>query len=165
MPNRPLLLFPTPERAERGSLTSRPRQTHRPSHGRQVERVSPIFTQLQAAFDARQVELQQTAAGVEPEQVLVIETIGSIEHFANAVRRIGGLEWMGEIEIEEIAPDEDFYVEKSSTANELKLRVNKALDGRIQTLSTAAYSRVHAIKPLFKEQMQFHWQDSHSMVV
>ena len=40
-----------------------------------------------------------------------METVGSIENFANAVKRIDGLEWMGEIELDEIAPDQDFYDE------------------------------------------------------
>jgi hypothetical protein len=62
--------------------------------------------------------LQQTAAGADPEQVLVIETVGSIENFANAVKRILGLEWMGEIETDQIAPDDDFY-DESDRAKEL----------------------------------------------
>ena len=127
MPNRPLLLFPAPERADRGKLPPGFGRTHKPSHGRQGERVSPLFAQLQAAFDARQVELQQTAAGVEPEQVLVIETIGNIEDYANAVRRIKGLEWMGEIEVEEITPDEDFYDEE---------KPKKELSGRLYLVMT-----------------------------
>lgn len=127
MPNRSLLIFPAPERADRGNLPPGFGRTHKPSHGRQGERVSPIFTQLQAAFDARQVELQQIAAGVEPEQVLVIETIGNIEDFANAVRLIEGFEWMGEIEVEEITPDEDFYDEK---------KPEKELNGRLYLVMT-----------------------------
>jgi len=59
----------------------------------------------------------------------------------------------------------DYYMVKSSDLSELKLSVKMALDNGIQTLSKATYSKVHAIKPLFKEQMQFHWQDSHSMGV
>jgi len=127
MANRPLLLFPAPELADRGSLPHGFGGSHRPSHVRQGERLSPIFAQLQAAFDARQVELQQTAAGVDPEQVVVIETIGDIKDFANAVRRIEGFEWMGETEIDEIAPDEDFYDEK---------KPEKELSGRLYLVMT-----------------------------
>ena len=86
MPDLPLLLFPTPETADRSKRPGFPSRVHRPSHGRQGQRLSPIFTQLQAEFNARRVELQQTAAGADPEQVLVIETIGGIENFANAVK-------------------------------------------------------------------------------
>ena len=109
MPERPLLLFPTPDVASRSTLGGGGGRVRRPTLQRQWDRLSPIFRQLQTAFDARRVEIQQSAAGITPEQVLVIETIGSIDNFANAVKRIDGLEWMGEIEIDEIAPDEEFY--------------------------------------------------------
>lgn len=122
MPDRPLLLFPTPEPADRSKGHGFPVRIHRPSVGRQGQRLSPVFRRLQTAFNERRVELQQSAAGVDPEQVLVIETIGSVENFANAVKRIDGLEWMGEIETDEIAPDDDFYDERDTT---------KELNGRL----------------------------------
>jgi len=86
-----------------------------------------MFNQLQAAFSARRVEIQQNTAGIDPEQVLVIETVGSVDNFANAVKRIAGLEWMGEFEIDEIAPDEDFYNEK---------KPEKELSGRLFLVMT-----------------------------
>lgn len=46
--------------------------------------------------------------GAEPEKVIVLETVGSISNFFNAVRRIDGMEWLAEVD-EEIAADEDFY--------------------------------------------------------
>lgn len=92
MPERPLLLFPTPESASRSKLSGGNGHVKRPTIERQWNRLSPAFDQLQDAFVARRMELQQTAAGTEPEQVLVFETIGSIENFANAVKRIEGFE-------------------------------------------------------------------------
>jgi hypothetical protein len=86
-----------------------------------------MFNQLQAAFEARRVELQQNTAGIDPEQVLVIETIGSVDNFANAVKRIEGLEWMGELESDEIAPDQDFYDENNP---------EKELNGRLYLVMT-----------------------------
>lgn len=127
MAERPLLLFPTPVTADRTKGRGFPGRVHRPTHGRQGERLSPIFGQLQAAFNARRVELQQTAAGADPEQVLVIEVIGSIENFANAASRIDGLEWMGELEADEIAPDADFYDKQDAT---------KDLTGRLYLVMT-----------------------------
>lgn len=127
MADRPLLLFPAPERADRAKLSPGFGRIHRPSHRRQGERVFPIFTRLQETFNARQVELQRTAAGADPEQVLVIEIIGNIENFSNAVRRIPGFEWMGEIEVEEVTPDEDFYDEK---------KPEKELNGRLYLVMT-----------------------------
>lgn len=111
MPERPLLLFPTPQPADRTKQPAQFGWVHKPNATRQGQRLSPMFNRLQEAFDARRVEIQQNTAGIDPEQVLVIETIGSVDKFANAVKRIEGLEWMGEIETDEIAPDEDFYDE------------------------------------------------------
>ena len=52
--------------------------------------------------------LQDNTLGIQPEQVLVIETIGSIADFVDAVGEIEGLEWLGEFELEDIAPDYGF---------------------------------------------------------
>lgn len=127
MADRPLLLFPTPETVDRSRRSGFPGHLHRPPHGRQGQRLSPMFARLQTEFAQRRVELQQTAAGADPEQVLVLETVGSIENFANAVKRIEGFEWMGEIETEEITPDSDFYDEVDPT---------KKLSGRLYLVMT-----------------------------
>ena len=127
MPDRPLLLFPTPQPADRTKQKPQFGRIHKPDPTRQGQRLSPMFDQLQAAFEARKVEIQQSTAGIEPEQVLVIETIGSVENFANAVKRIKGLEWMGELESDEIAPDQDFYDEANP---------KKELNGRLYLVMT-----------------------------
>ena len=88
MPERPLLLFPTPQPADRTKQKPQFGRVHKPNVTRQGQRLSPMFNQLQAAFEARRVEIQQNPAGIDPEQVLVIETIGSVDNFANAVKRI-----------------------------------------------------------------------------
>lgn len=127
MPDRPLLLLPRPEVADRSKGRGFPSRVNRPSHARQGERLSPVFNRLQAEFAARRAELQETAAGADPEQVLVIETVGSVEDFANAVRRVDGLEWMGEIETDEIVPDADFFEEGHE---------DRALSGRLYLVMT-----------------------------
>lgn len=127
MPERPLLLFPTPQPAD---WTKKPPQfgrIHKPNVTRQGQRLSPIFNQLQEAFEARRVEIQQSTTGIDPEQVLVIEIIGSVENFANAVKFISGFEWMGELESDEIAPDVDFYDERNP---------EKELNGRLYLVMT-----------------------------
>ncbi len=122
MPERPLLLFPLPQPADRTKQKPQFGRVHRPNVTRQGQRLSPMFNQLQAAFEARRVEIQQNTTGIDPEQVLVIETIGSVDNFANAVKRIEGLEWMGELDSDEIAPDQDFYDENNP---------EKELNGRL----------------------------------
>lgn len=105
----PLLVFPQPLPAERQGLRSNPGTSRRPLRDRQFSRLSPQFAQLEQFFGRRQAELVQTALGVVPEQVLVMETVGTIDEFMKAVRRINGMEWLAEWDSDDVAPDSDYY--------------------------------------------------------
>ncbi|MBF0155345.1 MAG: S8 family peptidase [Magnetococcales bacterium] len=50
-----------------------------------------------------------------PEQVLVLETAGTVEDFFKAVSKIEGFEFMAEYDEEDIPPDDDFFVKKGDT--------------------------------------------------
>jgi hypothetical protein len=91
-------------------------RVHRPDPLRQSERIGPLLQALQESFDARRAELAVELAGAEPEKVVVLEVIGTIANFLNAVRRIDGLEFLGDLEERDIPPDEDFYDEQHHTA-------------------------------------------------
>lgn len=123
MPERPLLILPAPgqpqSRGKKGGGGSRP---HVPDRGRQAERLGPRFAALQQAIP----QLHAAAAGLAPEQVVVLETAGPVDEFLVAVRKIEGLEWLGEIEDEDIPPDDDFFVADKNGA-----RTEKALRGRV----------------------------------
>jgi hypothetical protein len=56
--------------------------------------------------------LQNNPLGLQPEQALVLETIGPIERFINAVKNLEGLEWLGEFELDDIVPNYGFEGEK-----------------------------------------------------
>ncbi len=128
MPERPLLILPTPTApAKRGKRSGRAGRSHLPSRDRQAERLAPKFTILQETLDARRARLQTESSGVIPEEVIVLETVGSVDNFIVAVRNIEGLEWLGEIEEEDIPPDDDFFVEDSKGTP----RVEKLLRGRL----------------------------------
>lgn len=110
MGNRPLLIFPQPQRSPRLKKSGGPSSIHFPSHRDQTRRLAPRFQELQRAFEAERAELR-LHPGREPERVLVLETIGQIDAFVKAVRRTPGMEWLGEWEQESIEGDEYFYVE------------------------------------------------------
>jgi hypothetical protein len=122
MADRPLLVFPEPEHASRTKLPSGRSGYHYPSFDRQGNRLSGVFDQLQSTFNERAIELQQDVVGLDPEQVLVLEIIGTVDDFMKAVQRIEGFEWMAEIDIEGLEPDEDFYIEG---------KPEKSLNGRL----------------------------------
>jgi hypothetical protein len=67
-----------------------------------------MFQRLQDAMQRQQLTLQNNSLGIQPEQVLVLETMGSVDNFINAVKKVDGLEWLGELEIEDIAPEHGF---------------------------------------------------------
>ena len=108
MPEHPLLVFSNAthaERAKRGGGGGRPRV---PDPGRQYQRLAPQFSRLQAAMDQRRVALRDNTLGIQPEQVLVLETVGPINDFIKAVRKVDGLEWLGEFESDPIDPGDGF---------------------------------------------------------
>ncbi len=128
MPERPLLILPTPtEPAKRSKKIGGGGRPHLPSRDRQAERLTPRFTVLQETLDARRARLRTESSGVIPEEVIVLETVGSIDNFIVAVRNIEGLEWLGEVEEEDIPPDDDFFVADRDGAP----KAEKMLRGRL----------------------------------
>ena len=59
-------------------------------------------------MEKRRIALHGNALGLQPEQVLVLETIGSVASFVNVVRRIDGLEWLADQDIDGIPPAHGF---------------------------------------------------------
>ena len=133
MPERPLLILPSPgeplPRRRRGRGGG---SLHLPNRARQAERLSPRFEALQRALEARRVRLQAESHDLVPEDVVVLETIGSVENFIRAVEKIPGLEWLAEIDETEIPPDDDFY----EVTREGEPRLDKTLKGRLFMLFT-----------------------------
>lgn len=122
----PLLLFPqakriTPPKGKPIVIG----QPGVPGHGKQVVRLGAQLTALQQEFDRYKANVSGSAAGLEPETVLVIEIAGSVNEFRQAVEAIG-LEWLGEWDVDDIPPDEDFF--ERNTKGE---PTGKAIKGRM----------------------------------
>lgn len=81
MPERPLLIFPEPAVAERHKKQAVISNPHFPSPERQLDRLQPKLEQLEQSFQSLGVEMRDNPTGIEPEQVLVFETVGRIEDF------------------------------------------------------------------------------------
>ena len=58
---------------------------------------------------------------------MVLETVGTVDDFIRAVERVPGMEWLAEVEDEEIPPDDDFF----ALADDGEARPDKTLRGRI----------------------------------
>ena len=108
----PLLVFPEPVSAERAKRNPPRGKIRNPDPSQQAQRLAPQFQRLQEAMENQRLALQNNALGLLPEQVLVLETVGPIQNFIRTVDKIPGLEWLGDYELDDIAPDYGFEDEK-----------------------------------------------------
>lgn len=113
MADYPLLVFPTPNRAERTRRSGFRSRSPRPSSIAQGRRLTPQFNRLREAMEGKRIALQGNPFGIQPEQVLVLETVGSIQDFLNITRWIDGLEWLGEFEQDDMEPQYGFEDESN----------------------------------------------------
>lgn len=109
MPQHPLLLFPEPTEAKRRKLGSGGGGVRKPSAAQQRQRLDAQFQQIAQSLQS----IQPTVQGLEPEQVLVLETVGEhVEGLAKAAALIPGMEWLAEMDLEDVAPQAGFESEK-----------------------------------------------------
>lgn len=122
----PLLVFPqkrvvAPDPG-RGFPMGKP---HLPGRQLQVARIGGQLDGLRESFAQYQASIAGALAGMEPETVLVMEIAGSVNDFKQAVDA-AGLEWLGEWDLDDLQPDDDFY-EVDGNGN----RTDKSLKGRL----------------------------------
>ena len=123
MPERPLLVLPTPgQPVERAKRRGFPPNINRPSRERQGERLAPRLAALRQAIGAHRARFQLDAHGLVPEDVVVLETVGAVDRF----EMIDGMEWLAEVEEVDMPPDDDFFAR--TAAGE---RAERTLNGRL----------------------------------
>lgn len=121
--DKPFLLFPRPAEVDRDTSRGGGKKIHVPSHARQTERLNPQFHQLQKTLNEQKMALQSSPVGTVYEEVLVLETVNGIEDFIRAVRQIQGMEWFGEIDEDDIPPDDDFFQDETRRSAPLSGRI------------------------------------------
>lgn len=127
MPDRPLILFPSPEHADREHKTPVFTRTIKPSFGRQFTRLQPSFSVLKTAFEKKALKIQQSPTGINPEFALVFEIIGTVDSFYTAVKHTEGFEWIFDSESDPFEPDDDFYQINKDSGQ----RVDDFLNGKL----------------------------------
>ena len=137
----PILVFPEPTPAVRHKLPGGGGKVRYPNPSQQAERLTPKFQRLQEVMDKKRLTLQDNPTGIKPEQVLVIETIDSVNNFWKAVTKITGLEWLNEHELNNIPSDYGFENEK---------KPNKELKGQLLLIMTDQQA-LKEIKSLFQK--------------
>ncbi|RAP09299.1 hypothetical protein C2W58_00588 [Bacillus pumilus] len=122
---KPLLMLSTPTTVDRARRHGGGGNVHYPTRNKQINRIAPKFQRLDNAINRQRASVRDNISGITPEHALVFETVGTIEDFIKAVKKIEGLEWLVELE-EYIIPDEDFFEEKDGERVE-----EKQLNGRV----------------------------------
>lgn len=126
MTEYPLLIFPTYTLDQRPPGHGRGGMPHKPGRTRQAVNIGPKFESLRSAFEGERLAFQANPQGLAPDFVLVIETRGRIEDFHRAAQAIG-MDWLGEIDLEDLEPDDDFWLPEKTTG----ARTDKRLEGRL----------------------------------
>lgn len=110
----PLLVFPDKRilQPEKGSGFP-PGKQNLPGHGAQVARIGRQIEHLKEGFARYQASLTGALAGLEPEMVLVIQIVGRLDDFRQAVEA-AGLEWLGETEIDGLETEDYSFHERDS---------------------------------------------------
>ena len=123
MADRPLLLLTQPAEAGKakkggGGGGPAPRTAQE-----QLQRLGPRIDQLADALENKRFRLQSTASGLQPEEVLVLETAGAVDEFYKAVQKIEGLGFLAEFDEEDIPADDNFFVLKKGERQPYRGRV------------------------------------------
>jgi len=118
MAERPIILFPEPQLADRDKRRKNPMPImNKPTFRKQYNRLQPAFNVLKDAFEKKRIQIQNAPVGMNPEYALVFEVVDSVDSFYTAVKNSEGLEWLFDKESFDIEPDEDFYYDKDKTKN------------------------------------------------
>ena len=108
MAERPLLIFQRVAIEQRRKLPRGGVAIVLPSASQQRQRLDAKFHAIAQSFQLIQTGVQ----GLEPEQVIVLETLGkSVEGLAKAATKIPGLEWLTERDLDDADPSDGFAAE------------------------------------------------------
>lgn len=92
MAERPIILFPEPQLADRDKRKNPMPIMNKPTFRKQYNRLQPAFKVLKDAFEKKRVQIQNAPVGMNPEYALVFEVVGSVDNFYTAVKNSEGLE-------------------------------------------------------------------------
>jgi hypothetical protein len=126
MADQPFIFFPRPSPVEPTRRPGRGPRYGKPTPQEQRQRLDDKFEQIAHSF----TNLATDVTGLEPEQVIVLETVSAVDNVAKAVAKIPGLEWLAESELAEV--DAEFgFRDESDPAKKLPRRLYALFSSQI----------------------------------
>lgn len=110
MPNHPLLIFGASSNIDRSNKPWGTPKISFPNQTRQKANFNSNIRILNESINLENSFVTSNMPFVDPEFVLVFEIVGSINEFYKAVSKISDLEFLTDVDIDEIDPDDSFYV-------------------------------------------------------
>lgn len=110
MPNYPLLIFGAPSSIDRSNKPWGTPKISFPNRTRQRANFNSNIQRLNESINLESSFITENMPFVDPEFVLVFEIIGNIKDFYRAVNKVPELNFLIDIDIEELEPDDSFYV-------------------------------------------------------
>lgn len=140
MSKKPLLIFPSPTKAQRTNKPPGRGSMRFPDKQSQIAKHGPKITELDTVLANQTASLQYFINNIIPEMVLVLETAGEIDAFFKAVQRTPGMEFLAEFEAE-LEADQEFYI---------KDKEGNATDKPIDTRFYLTMTNQRALQELLK---------------
>lgn len=131
MSDFPLLPLPEAFRGDPPDSNFPPPPPHLPSRQRQGERLGDKFERLRRLSDTQgALSLREDPFGIAPERALVFEVAGQIQDIFGAVRKIKGLDFLGD-ESTDFEPDGDFHTIDERKDTKGQPRMDRPIGGRL----------------------------------
>lgn len=113
---RPLLAFGQPATGGIPPRDAPPRipRVRTPGPGRQGARLAPQFQALQDALAGQRAQLAESTDASDPELVVVFDLAGTVDGFLRACQGIDGLEFLADLQEDQVDADDDFFYEEES---------------------------------------------------
>jgi len=130
LPQKKYIPFPEYIKIGREKLNSGGSAIKYPSRKEQKDKFDGSMRELTRTMKSRLAEIKDVTTGLDPEMVLVLETVGSVSNFYTAVKNTEGFSWLVDSISESIEENEEFYKDSAPSGKELKCRLYMLLTNK-----------------------------------
>ena len=130
MPQKKYIPFPDYITIGREKLNGGRNTIKSPSRKQQKDKFDGPMRELTRTMESRLAEIKDETAGLDPDMVLVLETVGSVSNFHTAVKNTQGFSWLVDSISESIEENEEFYKDSAPSGKELKCKLYMLLTNK-----------------------------------